>query len=60
VHDYRLGEIYESLLLWLVSERELNQIENIQDAVKGYLKSLRKHNESIPSSIDEGIVEVAI
>lgn len=23
-------------------------IENIQDAIKGYLESLRKHNEPIP------------
>jgi len=35
-------------------------IENIQDAIKEYLKSLKKHNEPIPPSIDEEIVEVAI
>lgn len=35
-------------------------IDNIQDAIKGYIESLRKHNESIPPSIDEEIVEVAI
>jgi len=35
-------------------------IENIQDAIKGYLKSLKKHNEPNPPSIDEEIVEVAI
>ncbi|PIY19081.1 hypothetical protein COZ13_07175 [Candidatus Desantisbacteria bacterium CG_4_10_14_3_um_filter_40_18] len=34
-------------------------IENIQDAIKGYLESLRKHNEPIPLSIEEEIVEVA-
>ena len=28
-------------------------IENIQDAIKGYLASLRKHNEAIPPSIEE-------
>ncbi|OIP41309.1 hypothetical protein AUJ95_03560 [Candidatus Desantisbacteria bacterium CG2_30_40_21] len=33
-------------------------IENIQDAIKGYLESLRKHNEPIPLSIEEEIVEV--
>jgi len=33
---------------------------NIQDAIKGYLESLRKHNEAIPPSIEEEIVEVAI
>jgi len=35
-------------------------IENIQDAIKGYIESLRKHAEPIPSSIDEEIIEVAI
>jgi len=35
-------------------------IENIQDAIKGYLESLRKHNEPIPPSIDEEIIEVGI
>ena len=33
---------------------------NIQDAIKGYLESSRKHNEPIPPSIEEEIVEVAI
>jgi predicted RNase H-like HicB family nuclease len=32
---------------------------NIQDAVKGYLESLEKHNEPIPPAIMEEIVEVA-
>ena len=35
-------------------------IENIQDAMKGYVESLRKHDESVPPSIDEEIVEVVI
>ena len=35
-------------------------IENIQDAIRGYLESLRKHDEPIPLSIDEEIVEVAL
>ncbi len=35
-------------------------IKNIQDAVKGYLESLKKHNEPIPPSIEEEIVEVTI
>ena len=35
-------------------------VENIQDAIKGYLESLKKHNEPIPPSIEEEIVEVAI
>ena len=35
-------------------------VDNIQDAIRGYLESLRKHNEPIPLPIDEEIVEVAI
>ena len=35
-------------------------IDNIQDAIKGYLESLKKHDEPIPPSIDEEIIEVAI
>ena len=35
-------------------------LENIQDAIKGYLESLKKHNEPIPPSIEEEIVEVQI
>lgn len=35
-------------------------IKNIQDAIKGYLESLKKHNDPIPPSITEEIVEVAI
>ncbi len=33
-------------------------LENIRDAIKGYIESLKKHNESVPSSIEEEIVEV--
>ena len=35
-------------------------IENIQEAIRGYLESLNKHDEPIPPPIDEEIVEVAI
>ena len=35
-------------------------LENIQDGIKGYLESLKKHNEPIPPSIEEEIVEVKI
>ena len=35
-------------------------IENIHDAVKGYLESLKKHNEPIPPSIEEEVVEVVV
>lgn len=35
-------------------------IENMQDAIKGYLESLRQHNEPIPHQIEEEVVEVGI
>lgn len=33
-------------------------LENIKDAIKGYLESLKKHNEPIPPTIDEEVVEI--
>ena len=33
-------------------------IKNIKDAIRGYLESLKKHNEPIPPSIEEELVEV--
>lgn len=35
-------------------------ITNIKDAIKGYLESLKKHNEPIPLSIREEMVEVSV
>lgn len=35
-------------------------LENIQDAMKGYLESLKKHNDPIPPPIEEEIVEISI
>ena len=35
-------------------------VENIQDAIKGYLESLKKHGDPIPPSIKEEIVEVNV
>ena len=35
-------------------------LSNIKDAIKGYLESLEKHNEPIPLSIEEEIVEVSL
>ena len=35
-------------------------LENIQDAITGYIESLKKHNEPIPPTIEEEIVEVAV
>lgn len=33
-------------------------LENINDAIKGYLESLKKHNEPIPPPIFEETIEV--
>ncbi len=33
-------------------------IANIRDAIKGYIASLEKHNEPVPSPITEEIIEV--
>ncbi|GBE05126.1 hypothetical protein BMS3Abin10_00746 [bacterium BMS3Abin10] len=33
-------------------------IKNVQDAIKGYLESLKKHDEPIPPAIEEEIIEV--
>ncbi len=33
-------------------------LRNIRDAISGYLASLRKHDEPIPPSIEEEVVEV--
>ena len=33
-------------------------LENIQDAIKGYIQSLKNHNEPVPPPIEEEIVEV--
>lgn len=34
-------------------------LENIREAIEGYLKSLRRHGEPVPPSIQEEVVEVA-
>jgi len=36
----------------------LEAIGNIKDAVIGYLESLKKHNEPVPPSIEEEVVEI--
>ena len=35
-------------------------LKNIKDAIAGYIKSLEKHGEAIPPSIEEEIIEVPI
>lgn len=34
-------------------------LENIKDAIAGYLESLKTHGESVPPPIEEEFVEVA-
>ena len=33
-------------------------LANIKDAIKGYLESLKKHNEPVPPSVYEEMVEI--
>ena len=35
-------------------------LENIQEAIEVYLESMKAHNEPIPPSIEEEVVEVAL
>ncbi|HDK81574.1 MAG TPA: type II toxin-antitoxin system HicB family antitoxin [Nitrospirae bacterium] len=41
-------------------ESRVEAIKNVQDAIKGYLESLKKHDEPIPPAIEEEIIEVAV
>ena len=36
----------------------LEALNNIRDAMEGYLESLKRHNEPIPPSIEEEVVEI--
>lgn len=36
----------------------LEAVKNIKEAMEGYIGSLKKHNEPIPPSIEEEVVEV--
>ena len=44
---------------WSQGQTEEEALENIKDAIKGYLASLTKHNEAIPLSIEEEVVEIS-
>ena len=37
---------------------KVEAIKNIKDAMEGYIKSLKKHNEPIPPSTEEEMVEI--
>lgn len=39
-------------------ETRKKALQNVKDAIKGYLESLKKHNEPVPPSIQEEVVEV--
>ncbi|HWF19081.1 MAG TPA: type II toxin-antitoxin system HicB family antitoxin [Verrucomicrobiae bacterium] len=40
-------------------ETRAEAMANIKDAIEGYLASIKKHGEPIPSPITEEIIEVA-
>ena len=35
-------------------------LKNIQEAMRGYLESLKKHNDPIPPPIEEEVVNIAL
>jgi predicted RNase H-like HicB family nuclease len=35
-------------------------LNNIQEAIEAYVESLRAHDEPVPPSIDEEVIEVAV
>jgi len=35
-------------------------IQNIQNAIAGYIESLKKHNDPIPPNIYEEIIEISV
>ena len=41
-------------------ESRSQALENIQDAIKGYLESLKKHGEPIPPPMEEEIIEIPL
>lgn len=34
-------------------------LDNVRDAARGYIESLRKHDEPIPPPIEEEVIEIA-
>lgn len=35
-------------------------VSNVQEAIEGYLESLRAHDEPVPPPIEEEVIEVAV
>ncbi len=45
--------------MYFAGSTRAEAVENIREAIEGYLTSLRKHREPIPPSIFEEVIEVA-
>lgn len=45
---------------WSQGDTRDEAITNVTDAIRGYLESLKKHDEPIPPSITEEIIEVEV
>ena len=43
---------------WSQGDTRGEAIENIKDAMRGYLESLRKHGDPIPAPITEEVVDI--
>ena len=41
-------------------ETRTEALNNIQEAIEAYLESLRAHDEPVPPSIDEEVIEIAV
>ena len=41
-------------------ETRVEALKNIQEAIEVYIESLKAHNEPVPPSIDEEIIEVEV
>jgi len=45
---------------WSQGDTRDEAIHNIQDAMVGYLESLKKHGDAIPPSITEEVIDIDI
>ncbi len=45
---------------WSQGTTRQEAIDNMKDAITGYLESLRKHGDPIPSPITEEVIEVQL
>ena len=35
-------------------------LKNIEDSIKGYIQSLKKHNEPVPPPVTEEVIEILV